>query len=250
MIDLEQGYAVMRGFLKQDAIDLLLAAYKEIEQSQARPSSQILYTHALPKEERPHLKEIAFQWFNLFRRDLENPITPIYDLVKSEMAAMGLVDYSLFQDSFIQKLNTKTPFHWHQDYPFWPVDRPDGWTVWVALDPVDASNGSMEIAIGSNRLGIEPVVDLHTGSAQLPSQSSVFDSADFQVIRPDLEPGDALFFHGLTYHYSEPNSSEKSRRAWASVWMGPEVRWDTARAPRHFICKMVNDGEQVAGFWD
>lgn len=246
---LNQGYYVQRKLLRPSEVDLLKRAYDEVQEKKLNPSSQILYTHRLPATPRPHFSNIADQWFNLFRRDLEHSMLKLYGRVETLLESIGLYDYSLFQDSFIQKVNTQTPFHWHQDFPFWPVDRPDGWTVWIAMDPVNDFNGGIEIAVGSHHLEAEPVVDLHTGEPQLADEKPVFIPEEFERIRLNLESGDALLFHALTYHFSKPNTTQDSRRAWASVWLGPEVRWQKSRAPRHFICKLVNDGELVHGFW-
>jgi hypothetical protein len=246
----ELGYAVERAFLDNRDVNLLRDTYNEIQLNNIEPSRQILYTHKAPDSLSPHLSQIAQQWFNLFRRQFSKPLDQLYEKVRLKLPGLGFKGYSLFQDSLIQKVATKTPFHWHQDYPFWPLDRPDAWTVWVALDPVSNKNGGIEIAVGSNQLGIEPVVDLHTGQPQIRNAKSSFRPEDFEVVCPDLEPGDALFFHSLAYHFSKPNKSNESRRAWASVWVGPDVKWKKSRAPRHFICKMVDDGEPVRGFWN
>lgn len=89
----------------------------------------------------------------------------------------------------------------------------------LPLDSANIQNGSLEIAVGSNKIGVDPVIDLHTGQPQDYSMKQTFRAERFKIIRTELNPEDTLLFHALTYHNSEPNNSDLSRLAWATVWL-------------------------------
>ncbi len=138
------------------------------------------------------------------------------------------------------------PFPWHQDFPFWPVDAPLGLIVWAPLDPVDELSGGLWIAEGSQRAGIGPAIDLHTGAAQPGSAGMMLDPARYETARPRLAPGDAIVFHPLAWHASPANRSGRRRRVWSSTWLGASARWSHARAPRHPLCRVLQDGALVS----
>jgi ectoine hydroxylase-related dioxygenase (phytanoyl-CoA dioxygenase family) len=246
-LDTKNGYGLFKGMLSSNHVDLLIQSYNELD-SNIEPSKQILYTHKLPEQQKPSLSKIANQWFNLFNKKINTNLTPCYKELKEKLALVGLNKFLLFQDSIIQKQKTTTPFHWHQDYPYWPINKPQGWTVWIALDEVNESNGKLQIAIGSNKLGAEKAVDLHNGNIQHTDKKPNFSPLNFNIFSPDLSPGDAIFFHGLTYHFSTTNSTHKPRRAWASVWLKDSLYWDTKKAPRHFLCSKINSGDSISTY--
>lgn len=248
-LDIENGYGVYKNMLSSKSINLLIEAYDELN-ANITPSKQILYTHRLPKEEKPALSKIANQWFNLFSKGIKTNLDSCYEELKNRLSAIGLNGFILFQDSIIQKVKTTTPFHWHQDAPYWPVDKPNGWTVWVALDEVNETNGKLDIAVGSNNLGSEKAVDLHNGNIQHTDRKPNFNPLEFDTYSPNLVPGDAIFFHGLTYHFSTPNITSTPRRAWASVWLQDGAVWDKSIAPRHFLCSKINSGDAILDYLD
>ena len=68
---------------------------------------------------------------------------------------MGSASADFFYDQlFVKEPGTAHPTPWHQDQPYWPVK---GWqitSVWIALDPIDRSNGAVEFIAGSHRWGV------------------------------------------------------------------------------------------------
>lgn len=134
------------------------------------------------------------------------------------------------------------PFPWHQDFPFWPVDRPVGLIAWTPLDPCDEENGALQIALGSHRAGVGPAIDLHSGEPQAGYERSTFRPADHALASPSLAPGDVILFHPLTWHRSPPNVTGAARRVWASTWLQGDARWSRQRAPRHPLSSKITDG--------
>jgi phytanoyl-CoA hydroxylase len=112
---------------------------------------------------------------------------------------------------------------WHQDAAYFRADDPDlVFGVWIALDPVDAENGCMQVIPGSQRAGPVP----HIPDSDI----------NLCTIRPDhvrlaarlelpMDPGDVLIFHSLMHHYTAPNRSGRRRRALQFHYHQRGVRW-------------------------
>lgn len=116
------------------------------------------------------------------------------------------------------KLSMKQPhapgrWDWHQDYPYWYKEGclyPDMLTASVAIDRCFLGNGCLQLVPGSHRLG--RVDHMQVG------QSVGFDPERLALVLKrtppvpiELEPGDAVFFHGNTLHASGGNQSDSPR---------------------------------------
>lgn len=97
---------------------------------------------------------------------------------------------------------------WHQDMAYGPLafDKPVI-GVWIALDEAALDNGCMHVIPHSHRDGGTPhyaVRDWQICDASVPVERDV---------AVPLQPGGALFFHGLLHHGTPNNLSAKRRRA-------------------------------------
>ena len=54
---------------------------------------------------------------------------------------------------------------WHQDYSYMPLDRADGVTAWLAIDPADTDNGCLRYLPGTHLLGERQPADFIRGAA-------------------------------------------------------------------------------------
>jgi phytanoyl-CoA hydroxylase len=91
--------------------------------------------------------------------------------------------------------------------------------AWVALDQADAENGAMEMVRGSHLLGLLPCREADTEVSFTDSETVLPDYLPRDLIA--LNPGDAVFFHGLTVHGSAPNNStDRFRRAFICHYEG------------------------------
>lgn len=165
----------------------------------------------------------------------------------AELAArmMGTPSAQLVLDQMFYKHAgqiVSTP--WHQDTPFLRVRGHDMARVWLSCDPSPAGvtlevvrgshlwnvvydtggDASSEIStgeegegftymgIGDERLPPVPDIEAHRGS--------------FDIISWDVEPGDAVVFHGGILHGASGRSDHlHPRRAFASMWGGPKLRY-------------------------
>ena len=119
------------------------------------------------------------------------------------------------------KLSVKQPragaaWEWHQDYGYWYNDGclyPNMISCMVALDPSTRENGCLKVVAGSHLLGRcdHGRVASQTG-ADPERLATVLERLPVQYC--EAPPGSVLFFHCNTFHSSEPNLSEKPRRAY------------------------------------
>ncbi len=95
---------------------------------------------------------------------------------------------------------------WHQDYAYWSSTEPAQVTVWVALDDATKENGCMQLIPESHKLGLlkHHRAELQVDDCDLPMEKVKF---------AEMKAGSLLAFHVLTFHKSEPNLSDKTRRA-------------------------------------
>ena len=135
-------------------------------------------------------------------------VEPMRGLVRSERV-------SLYTD----KLNLKRPregsgFRWHQDSPYWHhfadhLDRLPN--VMVALDDADEGNGCFRVVRGSHREGCLPGLHGDGELGALFTDPRYFDEgAQVPLVVP---AGSLVFFSAHTVHGSEPNGSDRPRRA-------------------------------------
>jgi hypothetical protein len=104
-------------------------------------------------------------------------------------------------------------FDWHQDYGYWYYEGcllPEMITVTVTLDGMDRANGAMEVIKGSHRFGRIDVKTVGKASGTDPERLALVMERCERVVL-ELEPGDGIFFDGLTLHASGPNRSQRSR---------------------------------------
>ncbi len=141
---------------------------------------------------------------------LDDPliVDPMRDLVGDERVSV-----------FTDKLNCKRPregsrFRWHQDSPYWAHFTPDVDrlpNVLIALDDADEDNGCFRVIRGSHRKGMLPGLSGEGRLGPLFTDPRYFDES--QQVLFEVPAGSLVFFSPHTVHGSEPNRSDKLRRA-------------------------------------
>jgi ectoine hydroxylase len=149
-------------------------------------------------------------WHERLDRLVDDPrlVEPMKDLVGCERVAL-----------FTDKLNLKRPregsrFRWHQDSPYWVFACPhldQLPNVMLALDDASEENGCLRVVRGSHRKGLLPGLEGEGTLGPLFTDPSAFDlSAQVPAVMP---AGSLLFFSPHTVHGSQPNDSDRPRRA-------------------------------------
>ncbi len=166
----------------------------------------------------------------VLRRRLLIGVLP--DLVRSLLGVTPV----LFQDHLVSKTpGTVDAVKWHQDYSYWPLDRPTGLTMWIALDDATMDNGCLHYLPGSHRAGERQPADfvagaLRGGTDELPRLVVDEDAA----VAVPVSAGTVLVHDPLVLHMSLGNSTASARRAWSISWVTEAARWQPSHAPHPY----------------
>ena len=122
---------------------------------------------------------------------------------------------------YTEKLNVKRarvggPVVLHQDYPYWADVADDATriaTALVFLDDANRTNGGLEVAPGSHRLGLQPgkATDDPHDFGRFETDPECFDTDG--LVSLDVAAGGVVFLGPFLVHRSEPNPSDADRRA-------------------------------------
>ena len=219
----KDGVVRVRGLLDSAWVERLHAAIDRVESNPGEFREQ--YAPGTPG----HFLSDKFMW----ARDPDFRAYA-FDSAAPEVAGrlMQADKINLFYDHLmIKEPGTSAPTPWHQDMNYWPAEGDQICSIWLALDRTGLDNGGMEFVLGSHRAGsrYRPFDFRGTGSVEtdefepLPDvegNRQAFNIKDF-----DLEPGDAVVFHGLTLHGAPGNKLTRRRRALSVRFTGDDVRF-------------------------
>lgn len=132
---------------------------------------------------------------------------------------------------------------WHQDHAFYDKGtRNETFTIWIALQDVDTSNGCMEFIPKSHIGKLYPHHSMND-DPKIHAIEALGVDHEARVACP-MPAGGATFHHRMTLHYTAPNVTDGPRRAYALMFGMPTDRilvpethpWmaakETARAKR------------------
>ncbi len=181
----------------------------------------------------PHyLNTRLFSW-------LLDPI--VLDLVEDVIGP----DIALLGSHFICKSGVdgqRVP--WHQDAAYWAeMMRPiEAVTVWLAIDPADASNGCMRVMPGSHRRsGVlhDPIQD---AGAVFGSEIGMKELGAAAAIDVELAPNHASLHHAGLIHGSAANRSGRRRCGYTMRYVSTRVRLADSMLDRlHFYLARGRD---------
>jgi ectoine hydroxylase-related dioxygenase (phytanoyl-CoA dioxygenase family) len=119
---------------------------------------------------------------------------------------------------------TVTP--WHQDEAYWdPNLSYHAVGAWMPLDEADVDNGCLWFLPGSHRGDIGP--HRHGNDDPAVHVLELIDEPDTNpAVAVPLKAGGMSFHHPRTMHYAGPNTTARSRRAWANEYQTAPVRRD------------------------
>ncbi len=147
-------------------------------------------------------------------------------------AALGIPALVLFHDHLLVKHGGGDDLDWHQDFSYLPLDRPDGLTLWIALDDVTLDNGCLYYLLGTHHLGERRASWGLAGDddprAALPP---IEVGPDQPGVAAPTAAGGAIAHHTYLWHRSPRNLTATPRRTWALSLVVPEARWSPRHAP-------------------
>jgi hypothetical protein len=123
---------------------------------------------------------------------------------------------------------TKFGSPWHQDWFYW--EGAPKISVWIALDDATVENGCLTLAPGTHtRIFAKQVVD----GAGFINRVRDEDLAAHRTLCAPVKRGDAIFFHDLLVHGSNPNTIGGDRWSLISTYRNGSVPdaskvWDSS----------------------
>lgn len=98
---------------------------------------------------------------------------------------------------------------WHQDASYWPFDKSNTVTVWLAVDDADEENAAMQFIPGTHQLG-----HLKFNEAEGPAvlDQEIENAAQYgDPVVDELKAGEISLHADMLAHGSPPNHSDRRR---------------------------------------
>ncbi len=125
----------------------------------------------------------------------------------------------LFHDQALYKpAHTGGTVFWHQDNAYWKCYPATLISCWLTLDRAYKENGAMQMIPGSH---LKPFWHDDSPAGAALKETKVDAS---NAVTVELEPGECMFHHCQTLHYTAPNTTPDQRRALAIHFMQPGTR--------------------------
>jgi hypothetical protein len=230
------GAVLIKGVLAPDHLSLLAAG---LEEAFANPGSRSAIVRSPDGEGQTLIETSPSQRSAGLRRFLECGVSAEIAgrVMRTPQAQL------VFEQMFYKTRGRIVPTPWHQDTPFLRVRGYDMCRVWLTCDPSPADI-TVQMLRGSHRWNV--VYDIgseadpgirqearaeynneNLGDPNLPRVPDVERYRDsFDILRFDVEPGDALVFQGNMVHAAGGMEMwETPRRTFVAMWGGPDLRY-------------------------
>lgn len=212
------GFIVGGEVLTTDELSALSERIDAIAAGEVEFAGRIVNEKEVPDDTQQ--RERVFQIFDAHAHDAVVESVCSSDRIVDKVESLIGSSIKLFSDQTLMK----PAFHgsivtWHQDFPYWPFDRPELVSCWLAIDAATSENGCMRLIPGSHKHGVLPTQETNN---RLRDQEGADNTPH---VAAELPAGHCLFHHCLTLHSSPPNSSPESRRAISITFMPGELKW-------------------------
>jgi ectoine hydroxylase-related dioxygenase (phytanoyl-CoA dioxygenase family) len=230
----ENGYLILKNIFNPDQIDSYINAYRELRKQ---------FANECKIEIEDYEREIS-QVRDLWHHDTTfNNLLLKSRLPQVAATLMGASSARLLHDHIINKTkenNDDVP--WHQDYTYWPIDNPNGLSLWLPFLDLDENGGVLEVIPKSHKTGEEKPVDF------------INDKLDFSnkpTIKLTANKGDIVVLHCLTWHKTGKNTSVDNRIAYIALWIPSDSKYQPIHANWHPVNDnvKVNPGEVLNSDW-
>ncbi len=181
-------------------------------------------------------------------------LDPVFDdlvrdprIVTPVCGVLGVDRVALWTD----KINLKRPregsgFRWHQDSPYWShaCEHCDQLpNVMLTLDDADRENGCFRVIPGSHRKGFLP--GLEDGSRLGPLFTNPASFHEGRQWLAEVPAGSLVVFDAHIVHGSEPNLSDRARRAIVLTYQPPDHPMFKISGTRNFSISTPHTESEV-----
>ena len=157
---------------------------------------------------------------------------------------------------FVKEPGTFKETPWHQDMPYYCVDGNDTGSFWIPLDPITIEN-SLRVLLASHKL--PKLVRPTKWSNEKPwykNDDNFMDmpkinNTDKNILKSEMNLGDAILFNFKVLHSSSGNETNKSRRAFSMRFIGDDVKYleRNGETSPPFKGIGLKDGERMRKDW-
>ena len=199
----EDGYLIARGLFDAEEMKLLIDVARADREFDTAPERKDAAGMGSKIQLENFAKDDIYSVFVCCRRVVDN----------MELLMGGEV-YHWHHKMMLKQPRVGGAWEWHQDYGYWYLNNlclwPDMASCAIAVDRANRENGCMQLLKGSHKCGR---IDHGTTGEQVGADPERVEALmeRLELVYAELEPGDALFFHGNTLHRSDQNRSEHSR---------------------------------------
>lgn len=215
----EHGFVVVRSFFSKDEIAELRRALDRYvaETVPALNGTDVVFEKNGTAIRNLFRMEQHDTFFDTFGRRPE--VLSVADVLANGKASLRAVQ------TFNKPAAVGSPVPQHQDNAYFCLTPPDAFTMWVAVDAATEENGPVHYLPGTHTLGsLEHVYSGQAGNSLKMSSPRRFEKED--VYRALMDPGDVIFHHCRTIHFSGPNTSGKNRVGMVIPYAGTHVEED------------------------
>jgi len=211
----ENGYVAFHDVLDDQELEVLRAG---MEKARSERKGAV---RDLAGEEEEGGDDRILQMINLWE---QYPEVQAYveggRIAKMAQRLTGSSSIRLYHDqALVKEPGPSAPSPWHQDQPYWPSKEPGMLSCWMALDDVTVERGCMQFIPGSHRWGEFPPISFEGEGPELKDHISEEQKKKWDPQPVELEAGSCTFHHGLTFHYTNANTTDHVRRALVAIFI-------------------------------
>lgn len=231
------GAVLIKGLLSSEQLGWIETG---LEEMRASPSAMFSRVEAADGRGETLVDQFPSLGSPALRRLLEDgPVAELAARMMGTRSAQLVLD-----QAFYKQRGHIVPTPWHQDTPFLRVRGHDMARVWLTCDP-SPRDVTLEVVRGSHLWNViydtagmaaHEVVMADEGNEftysgigndRAPLVPDIAANRDsFDILGFDVEPGDAVVFHGNILHGAQGKADHPhARRAFASMWGGPNLRY-------------------------
>lgn len=219
----EDGYVIVRNLLTRQEVELLNHV--------ARADKHLAESAYGREDAKGAVITLAVR--NELTDDMYSAIARSHRIVSAMAAFLNGEVYHYHHKLILKEPRVGGAWEWHQDYGYWYNNGcllPDMASCLMGIDRATRENGCLQVLKGSHQMGrIEHGKTGDQTGADIERVNVAIDR--FDLVYVEMEPGDAVLFHGNLLHRSDQNHSDSPR--WALISCYNSRRNDPYKSGRH-----------------
>jgi ectoine hydroxylase-related dioxygenase (phytanoyl-CoA dioxygenase family) len=200
----QDGYLMVRGLFDRDEMAGLLAF--------AKGDASLAGEAYVRKDAAGGQTKLALR-NELAEKSMYTAIVRSERIVNAVARLLGDEVYHYHHKMMLKEPRTGGAWEWHQDYGYWYGNGclfPDMASCLIAVDRATRENGCLQVIRGSHQMGRVEHAKAGEQTGADPARVAAA-LARMELVYCEMDPGDALFFHGNLLHRSDQNTSDHAR---------------------------------------